>query len=334
LLRIGASRRSVHNLPSSGSLSTGCGSGCRARDIAGDDDGMELSDIARRDIFSAAAASRHGLDSDAIARAVVSGRAHPLIPGWYSVRLPTDLTDWHRLAARAAYLRFEGRAMVSHHSALAWASLPVHRADLGTVHLTRSAPGSSRRRPRLMIHRSVPGLPVADRVPLAVAIVQSGLSGEPLTALIAADAALHSDRVDHGDLDQALDLFTRSRGIGPVRAILAHADARVESPGESIIGHRLRQLGWAVVPQHPVDTDLGQRYADFRFEGTKVLVEFDGAVKYRGAEGGDVVFAEKRREDAMRRKGWFFARYVWSEVDDLDLIERRVQDALVSAAAA
>lgn len=294
---------------------------------------MDLSDIARRDIFSSASARRHGLDSDAIARAVAAGRAHPLIRGWYSVRRPTDRTDWHRLSARAAYLRFEGRAMVSHHSALAWAGLPVHRADLGTVHLTRTVPGSSRSRPRLMIHRALPGLPAADRVPLAVAIVQSGLSGQPLTALIAADAALHANRIDRDDLDEALDLLARSRGIGAVRAILDHADARVESPGESIIGHRLRQLGWAVVPQHPVDTDLGRKHADFRIEGTPVLVEFDGEVKYRGAEGGKVVFAEKRREDAMRRKGWFFARYVWSEVDDLDLIERRVQDALVSAAA-
>jgi hypothetical protein len=174
---------------------------------------MDLSNIARRDVFCAAWATEHGLDSDAITRAVAAGHAHPLFRGWYAVRPPTDDADWNRLAARAAYLRFDGRPMVSSQSALLWHSLPVHYADLRTVHLTRTIPGSSRRRPPIMIHRAIPGLPIADRVPVAVAIVQAGLTGEPLTALVAADAALHARQVDRVDLDTALDLLARSRGV-------------------------------------------------------------------------------------------------------------------------
>ncbi|GAB3054721.1 hypothetical protein GCM10027053_14530 [Intrasporangium mesophilum] len=295
---------------------------------------MDLSHIARREVFSAAWAREHGLDSDAIARAVAAGRAHPLFRGWYAVRPPVDDVDWNRLAARAAYLHFDGRAMVSNQSALLWHSLPVLYADLRTIHLTRTIPGSSRRRRPVVIHRALPGLPVADRVPAAVAIVQAGLTGQPLTALVAADAALHEGKVDRAELDAALELLARHRGVSPVRACLRHADARTETPGETILGYRLRQLGWDIEPQFEVVTEHGPRFADFRIKGTRVLVEFDGKVKYRGDRGVDVLFSEKRREDSIRRQGWFFERFVWAEVDDLALIDRRVRETVTVAAAA
>src|SRR5262249_19827737 len=158
-----------------------------------------------------------------VARAVASGQAYPLFRGWYAVRRPTDDADWNRLASRAAYLRFGGRAMVSNQSALLWHNLPVHRADLRTVHLTRTIPGSSRRRPPVTTPRAIPALPVANRVPAAVAIVPAGLTAHPLTALVAADAALHGHRARPADLDAALDLLAGSRDIAPVRAILRHA---------------------------------------------------------------------------------------------------------------
>jgi very-short-patch-repair endonuclease len=119
-----------------------------------------------------------------------------------------------------------------------------------------------------------------------------------------------------------------------VRAILQEADHRLESPGESILGHRLRQLGWEVVPQFEVETDQGPRFADFRIPGTRVLIEFDGLVKYRGEDGADAVVAEKVREDAMRRRGFLFARFIWSELDDLHLIDRRVREQVDESAAA
>ncbi|ADU47291.1 hypothetical protein [Intrasporangium calvum] len=294
---------------------------------------MDLSHVARREVFSAAWARAAGLDSDAVARAVVDGRAHPLLRGWYATRAPLDDTDWNRLASRAAFLHFGGRAMVSHQSALVWASLPVMYAGLRTVHLTRTVPGSSRRRRGLMLHRSVAGVPKGDRVPLAVAIVQSGLVAEPLTALIAADAALHAEKVDGADLEEALDLLGGSRHITPVRAMLDHADGRIQSPGESIAGHRLRQLGWQVEPQFTVETDEGAVFADFRIVGTRVLVEVDGKVKYRGDDGPDALFREKRREDAIRRKDWRLVRLVMAELDDLPLIEGRVNEQVAGAAA-
>ena len=64
--------------------------------------------------------------------------------------------------------------------------------------------------------------------------------------------------------------------------------------------------------------------------GTRVLVEFDGKVKYTDREAN---FAEKQREDAIRRKRWWFARFVWSELDNVTLIKSRVDQAIADSLA-
>ncbi len=103
---------------------------------------MDLSHLARREVFSAAWARAAGLDSDAVARAVAEGRAHPLRRGWYAIRAPVDDLDWNRLASRAAFLHFGGRAMVSHQSALIWGG-----------NLDASARGDAPRSTRLLRRR-------------------------------------------------------------------------------------------------------------------------------------------------------------------------------------
>ena len=113
-----------------------------------------------------------------------------------------------------------------------------------------------------------------------------------------------------------------------MRAILREADARTGSPGESVLGHRLRRMGHDLDPQFRVESDLGTRFADFRIRGTRVLVEFDGEQKYADRPEA---FREKRREDAMRRRGWAFARFVGKELDDVRLIRGRVEQAIADA---
>lgn len=296
--------------------------------------GMDVEQLARGDVVSAAWLSAAGHSDAAIASAVRAGRLVPLLRGWYSVRPARDARDLHWLRATAAWRRFGGRALLSHQSLLVAQNLPDYALDLGVVHLTRKGPGTTRNGRGLKVHRPLPDLPAAvadglpDRVPTAVGIVQAGLEGLPLSALVAADAALHRGLATVEQLDAACHLMANCRGIGPVRAILREADRRIESPGESIIGHRLRALGYTLDPQFEVETDLGPRFADFRIRGTRVLVEFDGAQKYGGK---DAAFEEKRREDAMRRRGFFFARYVWAERDDVRLIGARAAQAIADS---
>lgn len=68
----------------------------------------------------------------------------------------------------------------------------------------------------------------------------------------------------------------------------------------------------------------------FRVRGTRVLVEFDGAVKYADARA---LFEEKQREDALRRAGWVVVRVVWSDLGDPARLRRRLQQAMAQAAA-
>ncbi|GMA86357.1 hypothetical protein GCM10025868_16070 [Angustibacter aerolatus] len=68
-----------------------------------------------------------------------------------------------------------------------------------------------------------------------------------------------------------------------------------------------------------------------------MLGEFDGAVKYGrllrpGQDVGDVVLAERRREQALERAGWVVVRFTWREVHDADLVGRRLAAAVQHAA--
>lgn len=53
---------------------------------------------------------------------------------------------------------------------------------------------------------------------------------------------------------------------------------------------------------------------DFLFRAARVVVEFDGAVKYAGADGRDALVREKRREDALRALGYRVVRLTWADL--------------------
>jgi hypothetical protein len=311
---------------------------------------MDLIDnLAHGDVLSAAAARRAGIAAEAIARHRRSGRLVRLTRGWYAVRPPRDDHDRHRLTASALGREYSGRALVSHHSALVLLDLPTYDVDLSIVHLTRVCLGVdgrpsriASRRAGLILHQPVSGLVPpegaffsglhsAAYVPTEVAVVQAGLTGSPLSSLVAADAALHRGMVTPRDLDAAAGALAGRAGIGPVRAALRQADGRIESPGETLTGFVVRGMGLELEPQFEVLAE-GRRYrADFRIKGTRVLLEFDGQVKYASGDPG-VLFEEKRREDALRRAGWIVVRLVWADLKHPATLHRRIREALRLAA--
>ncbi|MHA3837902.1 type IV toxin-antitoxin system AbiEi family antitoxin domain-containing protein [Terrabacter sp. AAH1] len=313
---------------------------------------MDLHLLGADGVFRAADAARHGLDSHALERLVRDGRCERVTRGWYTVRddprQPLGQERRHTRATIALGREFAGRAAVSHHSLLLLRGLPTWRADLLTVHLTSIRPateadgGIASRRGGLVIHRPVRGLTAPgssvtgpatappDAVPLGLAIAQAGLLAGPEAALVPADAALARGLVTREVLSAAVSALSGRRGIGPVRAALAQADGRHESPGESRTAYLLHALGLEFDPQVEVSAE-GRRYrADFRIRGTRVLVEFDGQVKYADRAA---LFEEKRREDALRRAGWVVVRLVWSELARPEVVRRRLRDALRTAAA-
>ncbi|MEP6798673.1 MAG: hypothetical protein ABI890_11015, partial [Lapillicoccus sp.] len=109
---------------------------------------------------------------------------------------------------------------------------------------------------------------------------------------------------------------------------------RSESVGESRLRLDLDMAGIPVVPQLVVndEDEIFVGRVDFGVEGSPVLIEFDGLVKYR--EGGaDALIAEKSREDRLRGLGYLVVRVKWAELDRPQLVLHRVRQAMLAATA-
>jgi len=279
--------------------------------------------IARDGVVDVGTARRHGIDAGELRRRTAAGECERLFRGWYAVPPSTDPRSRHVLLTQAFVRAFAGRVCPSHHSLLALHGLPLWRADLEVVHLCRMADDHSRHRAGAIIH------PNAGRtVTLATAIVQTGLVNGPVDSLIAADAAVHRALTTPVALGAALGRFKRHPNIAAVRHIMADIDGRTESPGETRLRHLMGQLGIGVTPQVSIaDGPLTWR-VDFLVDGTKVVLEFDGLVKY---DTGTALVEEKRREDRLRALGYEVVRIVWADLDRPEYVLQEVFRAIARA---
>lgn len=296
-------------------------------------------------IFSTADAVSAGLTWRDLARLVKDDRVVALTRGWYALSTAPLLREGdspaerrrhrHALTTRALLRSYDGVAVASHHSGLVLRSLPVYRSDLSRVHLTRTHDTLSRRRPGLTLHEQVIGAGSRDGlIDPAVACIQAGITNGAMAGLVAADALLHRGLATEDDLTAAMGLF-RGPGTAGVRRILQHVDARSESPGETRLRHAMTLMGLRAIPQFRIEDGSFLAFVDLLLEAERVCVEFDGFVKYGRTVAspgdpspGEVVFAEKVREDHIRALGYGFVRVVWNELDDLPLLRRRLEACL------
>jgi very-short-patch-repair endonuclease len=224
------------------------------------------------------------------------------------------------LTTTALLRHFGDRAHASHQSALVMERLHLLEVDLTRVHLTRVGDRQSRRQPAFTLHPCL-AVPFTGAQRLAVAIVQAGAANRPISALVAADAALARRLVTGLDVRIACTLMARHPGTATTRAALAHADGRHESPGETRLAQVLRHLRIAATPQVTLERG-GVRYrVDFLLDDAPVILEFDGKVKY---ESRDDLFAEKRREDTLRTWGYEVVRITWADLAHPERILRLV----------
>lgn len=327
---------------------------------------MDLHDLAEHATVSSADANRLGIDAYGLRTMVASGHLKRLIRGWYAVCPPgAARAPWlgddpfeterrrHRLLTVALLRSFEGRVVASHQSALVLHAVPLWKADLTTVHLSRTNGDHTRHRAKAVLHPQAPLSPVRttdglSTVDLAVACVQVGLypphdvgARHPFESLVAADGALHAGLVTPEGLEAAIALCAHHPGIQRVRAMLRFADGRHESVGETRLAHVMRHLGYRFTPQVWV-TAGGRRWrCDFELEDDPVIVEFDGLVKYSGGAGAltpgsvlagrEALVAEKWREDRLRDEGKQIVRFIWRELADHRLIGERLESAIARA---
>ena len=100
----------------------------------------------------------------------------------------------------------------------------------------------------------------------------------------------------------------------------------------------LRLMGFRATPQFRLDDGPFHAVVDFLLEDHRLVIEFDGFVKYgrrapldTSPTPADVLFAEKVREDRIRSMDYVVVRVVWRDLEDLPLLRRRIEAAMALA---
>lgn len=183
----------------------------------------------------------------------------------------------------------------SHHSAAVLWSLPLYNLTEEPLHLTLpeshfAMSTSNVRRHRLHLPASsvteIDGLPCTTLVRTVLDLARAAIAE---ITIAAADAALRSMPAtsisDSDPLLAGLEELPMSRNLRQARRTLEFADARAESPLESVSRLYLRQLGFEVDLQVPVPSPNGGTYRiDLELVGLETLCEVDGKGKYMGGD--------------------------------------------------
>lgn len=263
--------------------------------------------------------------------------AHPG-RGLYAVAdlVSKDPIEYHRQLVAGAFLLYPD-AVLTGVSGLLAHGLPVWNSDLTKPQLLRDRDRSGGMK-AFKIRRTVGRSEAVDSpwgpcVPLAEALAQHAIDAGIVQGVVSLDAALKSGQVTDSDLEEVLDRVAQWPGSSRVGAMVSLADGRRESVGESRTGVVLSFLGIEVVPQVEIHDEGGYLVArvDFLIKGTKVIIEFDGKIKYAD-DDGTALFAEKKREDRLRSLGYVVVRIVWADLERPHLIAAKVRQAMAIAA--
>ncbi|MGM0386337.1 MAG: hypothetical protein ACQERF_10220 [Actinomycetota bacterium] len=166
-------------------------------------------------------------------------------------------------------------------------------------------------------HAVVAGIPTVGLHRLALDVA---LQWHPRDALVTVDGILARlsapDRTDRtgteeraavirAELAARLESMPRRPGLRKAKAVIAAASPWSESPGESVTRWAALAIGMVEpVCQYRFTRSNGRFfYLDLLWEECRAGVEFDGFVKYKGDQGSEVVVAEKKRDDEIRRTG-------------------------------
>ncbi len=162
--------------------------------------------------------------------------------------------------------------------------------------------------------------------------METAASGRLEGAVVAADVALAQGRCSVEDLHRLLEAAPPWTGRRRAAAMVRLVDPRSESVGESRLRLLMAGAGLSARSQVRV-VDNGSVVARVDFlVGDRVVVEFDGAVKYAGDASGRTLFDEKRREDRLRELGFEVVRVTWSDLDHPERVLARIDAALARVA--
>ena len=259
--------------------------------------------------------------------------------GVYAAPGPVDGDDRYRRLVRASSLTLTGQAVFSHESAAVLLGIPVLGRWPEQIHLIAERRSGGRSQRDVVRHCLglddvrvvlVDGLAVTSPARTAFDIA---LSRSFTDAVVVGDAVLRLHPGAREELAALVAAYGTRRGHRRVRQVLAFADGRSGSVGESVSRAEMDRLGFETPDlQVEVVTDGRAEYGDFGWRRVRTLGEFDGEVKYRldryrlGGSVEDVVIREKNRENRMRVEYPSIARWDWT-----DLRQQRLERILLRA---
>ena len=236
----------------------------------------------------------------------------------------------HVILVRSVADKLGPAVAVSHQSACAVHDLAMYEHPLDKVHVTR-LDGSAGRTEHGIVHHvgqvvndddieEINGILV---VKPARAVFEASTIGSVESAIVVMDSGLHKQLVTREELTDLTNRLWNWQGARGARYALSLADDRSESPGESRSRYLFRREGLPIpqlqVPVYDADGQL-IGYSDFGWLEYHHLGEFDGRIKYGGIASDrrtpqQIVFDEKRREDAMRSQLLGMSRWTWGDID-------------------
>ncbi|KGN39625.1 type IV toxin-antitoxin system AbiEi family antitoxin domain-containing protein [Knoellia subterranea] len=289
----------------------------------------------QHDVFTAAEAHAVDVDDAELRSLVRAGEIVRVRRGAYVLASTwTDADHEEVLRLRVlAILRTRGEDVATHQAALALRRLPLHgvrldvvdvQAKVGRVRLSaglRTQPGS-------LPHVKIDG---ARAVSIEHAVVQVLLRSGLEAALVPLDAALRQKKCTLSDVRDAVATLVPSHRKALGENLIALADPKSESPGETRTRLLLHDLGHEWRSQVTICDGNGGFIArvDFLVAG-RVILEFDGLKKCAGAKGFTALAAEKRREDELRALGYAIVRLVWADLSHPERVAAKLTRALAA----
>lgn len=150
------------------------------------------------------------------------------------------------------------------------------------------------------------------------------------SSLVAADSAIHAHPSDHHktllmNLNRLVETHKLRRGAVRAQQMVSLIDPACESPGETLTRYRLHQLKLPLPRSQQILLKPDKSFVgrvDFLWLSNRVVLEFDGKVKYSGrfatktsdSNGYETLWDEKRREDEIRALGFRVIRLNWTDV--------------------
>lgn len=292
--------------------------------------------------FTRAMAREAGYDDKTVTRMVRAQVWTRFRRGYYcftDIWASLDATAQYRVRCRAVMHSLGSNVALSHLSGVLLHGIDVWDPDLRHVHVTRLDGAQGRIEGDVIHHEGqwagnevveVDGLRVLAPVRCAL---EYGSRVTAEAALVVLDSMLHHDLADEHMLDRKFRAMAAWPGMRHLHVPVRMADGRAESVGET----RGRWTFWRMGLPAP---DLQVKIYDSKGElrgicdwgwlDQGVLGEFDGRVKYGrllkpGQDVGEVVFAEKQREDELREiTGCRMIRLTWNDYYRPQVIRTRL----------